>query len=349
MSYLDQILPQDSKSAQILGMANERARASQASDRDNRIAEIDRRIAELNEQIANWDGEGAIARYRFVYENDPSGYMNRYQAIRGQEYAKEMADINHKHAMELQKESQKRTDTQQKMDAWKQSSIAMDEARYNVSYWQQKVKEAQDARDLAKYDEANIELTRANAAYKRAARDFEALHKQMSQHFGLDNGQEGSAPAVPKGAEGNDPTRAQIQAYQGLMKDINDIDLNFDNEPIDFENVRNPKAEQAQQQIDQARAMIENDVTDEKVKNDLSEALRKKQEELDKYKKPAKFGGPKRQMKPGDWKKAVDAKNPNGQPLTKAQLAKMGYKFLLKAKQEGATNPNLDGAIAIAK
>lgn len=349
MSYLDQILPQDSKSAQILGMANGRARASQESYRDNRIAEIDRRIAELSEQIANWDGEGAIARYNFVYENDPSGYMNRYQATRSQEYAKELADINHKNAMALQKESQKRTDTQQKMDAWKQSSIAMDEARYNVSYWQQKVKEAEDARDLAKYDEASIELNRANAAYKRASRDFDALHKQMSKHFGLDNGQEDGAPAVPMGAEGDDPKRSQIQAYQGLMKDINDINLNFGNKPIDYENERNPKAELAQQQIDQARAMIENDVTDEKTKDDLLEAVRKKQEELDKYMESEKYGGPKRKMKPGDWKKAVDAKNPDGQPLTKAQLAKMGYKFLLKAKQEGATNPNLDGAIAIAK
>ena len=54
-------------------------------------------------------------------------------------------------------------------------------------------------------------------------------------------------------------------------------------------------------------------------------------------------------MEPGDWKAAVDKKNADGNPLTRAQLVKMGYAFLAKAKREGATNPNLDKALAEAK
>lgn len=352
MSYLDQILPQDSKSAQILGMANQAA-ATQSlhgdNDRNARIAEIDKRIAELNNKIANWDGEGAIARYKFVYENDPSAYLTRFQNLRTHEQAKELADINHKNAMELQKESQKRTDTQQKMDAWKQSSIEMDEARYNVNYWQQKANEALNARDRSRYEEAVIELKRANAKLKRASRNSESLEKQMSAHFGLNNAPEGNAQADFK-VDQDDPNIAGIDRFHALNKRLNDIDLSFGSQPLDYKKQMLPKINETEEVLGQLRNEIESTVTNEKDKDDLLNGVRAKELELKKFKTPAKYGGPKRKMQPGDWKNAVDAKNPDGTPLTRTQLTKKyGYAFLLKAQQEGATNPNLEAALSNAK
>jgi hypothetical protein len=306
-------------------------------DRTNRIAELDKKIADLKNRIANWDGEGAIARYKFVYENDPSAYLTRFQNLRTHEQAKELADINHKNAMELQKESQKRTDTQQKMDAWKQSSIEMDEARYNVNYWQQKANEALNARDRSRYEEAVIELKRANAKLKRASRNSESLEKQMSAHFGLDNAQEGNAP-VNFNVDQNDPNIAGIDRFHALNKRLNDIDLSFGSQPLDYKKQMLPKINETELLLGQLRNEIESTVTNEKDKDDLLKGVRDKQAELDRFKTPAKYGGPKRKMQPGDWLKATTGK-------TKLQLEAMGTEFLKQAWRDGNKEENLKAVL----
>lgn len=328
MAYLDSIMP----GGQVSRVAAMGSAVKEYNDRDDRIAELEAELEEVRKQRKSLDTEADMGKYKFLYDADPGTYTN----------------------VMMQKATQKKTDTQQKMDAWKQSSIAMEDARYKVAYWQQKKKEALDAQDTDRYNEAKIELSRAEAGYRRAMRDNDVLRKQVGSQFGFTDDEfvepknQGTKVATKQVVseqqddleQDEDPNVAQMEAFNRLKKEINDIDLNFDNEPVDIENERNPRAEQARAMLNDIRKQIEENVSVEAGKDKLLEDVRKKEQELEKYLKPAKYGGPKRKLKPGDWKKATTGK-------TKKQLETMDTEFLKQAWRDGNHEPNLKAVLII--
>ena len=333
MSYLDQILPQDSKSAQILGMANGRARASQESYRDNRIAEIDRRIAELSEQIANWDGEGDIARYRFVYENDPNGYMNRYQAYRNQEYAKELADINHKNAMALQKESQSKTDRQQAIDAWKQNSIDMEAAKYTLAAAQQAYDVANNSGDAEAIRKAGLELKRAQSSYNRIDRDNKSLRDKVGAFMGFSK-ESDDDPKIDETIESDAKAAEDFVKFQGDVERINSA---VDNMPIDKKS-KTDYVMRTSQMIDKFRDRVKNSTLSQNKKNELLELADEKWRQLEEYAKPGSKGGKQTIKTAKDYEDAVKGK-------TRGESRKNGVAWLKNAKALKANITDIDAII----
>lgn len=305
-------------------------------DRTNRIAELDKKIADLKNRIANWDGEGAIARYRFVYENDPSIYTQRFQSER-----------SHKHALDLQKESQKKTDVQQKMDAWKQNSIDMDNARYSVAHWQQQLTAAKNAHDTKAYDNAKIELDRANAAYRRALRNNESLQKQVGSIFGFPQEPENPAKETVQGGE-VDQDRVAMENFNAMKNELDLIDASVDNMPVD----KKAKAQfiaEKNAQIDEAEKRIRSSDMLEADKNGLLKLAAEKRKALKDYSKPQGKGGQGTKMEPGDWAKSVDRKNADGGWWTAEQIVKKySLAYIIKAIEDGAQNPNMERAKALA-
>lgn len=333
MSYLDQILPQDSKSAQILGMANERARASQASDRDNRIAEIDRRIAELNEQIANWDGEGAIARYKFVYENDPSAYLTRFQNLRTHEQAKELADINHKNAMEIQKESQSKTDRQQAIDAWKQNSIDMEAAKYTLAAAQQAYDTANNSGDAEAIRKAGLELKRAQSSYNRIDRDNKALRDKVGAFMGFSQESDDDSKIDEK-IESDAKAAEDFVKFQGDVERINSA---VDNMPID-KNAKAAYVMKTSQMIGEFRDRVNSSALPQKKKNELLELADEKWRQLEAYAKPGSKGGKQTIKTAKDYEAAVKGN-------TRGEIRKNGVAWLKNAKALKANIPDIDAII----
>ena len=335
MSYLDQILPEGSKSREILDMAADNATYSAISDKQARIAELDRRIADLKNRIANWDGEGAIARYKFVYENDPSGYMTRFQNLRQHEQAKELADINHRNAIELQKASQQKTDRQQTIDAWKQNSIDLEASRYTLAAAQQAYDEAKNSNNTEAIRKAGLELQRARGAYNRNVRENEALRAKAGQFIGLPEQPEEKEPALDEEME-RDAQNAE--AFIKMQGDIERIVSKPDNISV-------TKAQKAKYIndtkgiLDDFERNVRNSTMGQKQKNDLLELVRAKRAELAEYAKPRGKGG-QGTSDPGDAKKLVESKS------TRAELKKLGLATLKKARDEGAQHQFLDAVIA---
>lgn len=334
MSYLDQILPQDSKSAQILSMANQAA-ATQSlhgdNDRNARIAEIDKRIAELNNKIANWDGEGAIARYKFVYENDPSAYLTRFQNLRTHEQAKELADINHKNAMELQRESQKKTESQQHIDSWKQNSIDLENQRYILADAERKYNEAVAARDSKRMAELGAQLNRERAVFKRLQNENEAIRAKVSPMLFGDN-----APAQVETPTGLDESMqgdvAKAEAFNKFKNEVSRIDSSVSNKPLSKKQkadyIKNTNA-----QLDQFENMVMNSDMLEDDKKALYDIVDAKRKELGTFSE--KQGTVKTAA---DYEKAVAGK-------TRGQIRKNGVKWLQAAKKAGANIADIDAII----
>lgn len=278
------------------------------TDRTSQIAELDRKIAELKSRISSKYGDigDPVSRYRFVYENDASGYQNAVQGDRSHRQAKELADINHRHAMELQGAAQKKTDVQQKLDAWKQNAIEMDNARYSVAHWQQQLTAAKNAHDTKAYDNAKIELDRANAAYRRAMRNNEALQKQVGSIFGLpqEGEGEGDSQGLHVSVPAGDTDRERMEAFNAMTNELDLIDASVDNMPVDKKAKAQFIADKTAQ-IDDAEKRIRNSDMLQGDKKALLELVAEKRKALKEYAKPQGKGGQGTKMEKGNWVKAT--------------------------------------------
>lgn len=307
------------------------------AQRNAQLEELDKRIAELKDRIANWNGgEGALARYRFVYENDPSLYTNRINSLRSHEQAKEMADINHRNAMELQKASQEKTDRQQALDAWKQNSIDLDAARYTLAKAKQDYQDAVNSNDADAIRKAGLELQRAKGIYNRNLRENENLRGKVGQFMGFQD--------TPK-EEGLDLDKTQAQDVKNaedFVAEKGKIDR-IDSKP---DNVSVKKAqkkayiEKTTRELDDFEQRVKNSPMSAKQKNDLLAIVAQKRKELADYGKPASKGGQSTLKNTGDWVKAVSGK-------TRAQLEAMSDADLKATVRDfQATGTAIPGSLA---
>ena len=242
------------------------------AQRNAQLEELDKRMAELKDRIANWNGgEGALARYRFDDAAAPGLYTNRINSLRSHEQAKEMADINHRNAMELQKASQEKTDRQQALDAWKQNSI---------------------------------ELQRAKGIYNRNLRENENLRGKVGQFMGFQDTPKEEGLDLDK-------TQAQdVKNAEDFVAEKGKIDR-IDSKPDNVSVKKAQKKayiEKTTRELDDFEQRVKNSPMSAKQKNDLLAIVAQKRKELADYGKPASKGGQSTLKNTGDWVKAVSGK-----------------------------------------
>lgn len=306
-------------------------------DRTSQIAELDRKIAELKSRISSKYGDigDPVSRYRFVYENDASGYQNAVQGDRSHRQAKELADINHKNALELQKASQQKTDRQQAIDAWKQNSIDLEASRYTLAAAQQAYNEAKNSNNTEAIRKSGLELQRARGAYNRNVRENEALRAKAGQIIGLPEQPKESDPVLDEEME------RDVQNAESFIKMQGDIER-IVSKPDNISVTKAQKAKYINDTkgiLDDFERNVRNSSMGQKQKNDLLELVRVKRDELAEYAKPKGKGG-QGTSDPGDAKKLVESKT------TRAELKKLGLATLKKAKDEGAQHRFLDAVIS---
>lgn len=284
-----------------------------AAQRNTQLEALDKRIAELKDKIANWNGgEGALARYRFVYENDPSLYTNRINSLRSHEQAKEMADINHRNAMELQKASQQKTDRQQALDAWKQNSIDLDSARYTLAKAKQDYQDAVNSNDADAIRKAGLELQRAKGIYNRNLRENENLRGKVGQFMGFQD------KPKEETLDLDDTQSKDVKNAEDFTRDKGDVER-IVSKPDNMAVSKKQKQDyidSTNMKLNYFEDKVKRSTMSQKQKNDLLAIVDQKRRELAEYAKPAKKGGQSTLKNTGDWVKAVSGK-------TRAQLEAM--------------------------
>lgn len=294
------------------------------SSRSARIEELNRQIAELESKLKGRDVESEMGKYKFVFDADPSAYMNHQQSLR-----------NAKATDDIRKANEAAADKQRVIDAWKQNSMDLEASRYSVASAQNKYDEAKSARNTKAMKEAGVELSRQKAAYKRLQDENAALRAKAAPWlFGE------SVKAAPAGAPGgdlqlDDETNRDIassEAFQNKLTEISRIDSAVDNMRIPKKQ-KNAYVKETGEKLDSFEAEVKNSDMLESDKRELLNLIDEKRKQLRGYSKPADKGGQGTTYVKGTLAKEMSGK-------TRAQLEKYSDSQLKTAYKEGLREKN---------
>lgn len=297
-----------------------------------RIAEIDRELAELRSKLDSTNVEEAMGRYKFLYDNDPSVLMNYKQNLRNEKLNKE-----------IRKSSEDATKASNLQTAWKQNGIDLEVAKYDLAAAKNSYNEAKGAGNPEAINRAAIDLERAQAKYNRIAKENETLRGQMMTALGIDIGDETELQTVDSNPAGTsiDTDIADADAIKKLDGSLDRLDKEIvvDNVNVDnktkAENVKKWRAD-----IEQAKKDVESSSLSTEQKEARKTKLADMEAKVRSYAKPSSKGGQGTSMTKEDYEKAVAGKND-------IELAKLGYSFLLAAKNAGV--PVSERALNLAK
>lgn len=291
-----------------------------------RIEEINKRLEEIQkekERLQNGGLEEAMGKYKYLYEADPSVYMNYKQNLR-----------NDKQTEQIRKATEDATKASNAQTAWKQLLIDEEAEKYNLAAIQNKAQQALESGNKAEYIAAKNDEARAVAKLSRLAKDKDMYKKQFSKQLGLLDREEDEVEAQYDSA--TDANVAQLGNLEQLVADIQTASDDLRTRPAPIEK----KAKTAY--IDEANkklADFRNRAGDLK----LSLSPQKKAE-LDKDINAFEDSIP-------TFKKNQGTKLTKDEfaKLSGPQLIRLGKRALLQYKNQGWTNPFLDRAIAGAK
>lgn len=290
--------------------------------RSERIAELDRRIAELKARIAaGGNSERAIGRYRFVYENDPATYMNYMQSLRNAEETRN-----------TRASSDAKTEKQQVLDAWKQTSMDLYTAQDTLARAENAYSDAVKSLDEGAISKAGLDLQRAKVSFNRAKAANDSLLERARKFLAF----EGVSADGEDRATG-DQVRKDLGAARDFNKALGDLER-IDTKP---DNVSISKAQKSafigdsEKLMDAFEKMVGELDINQSLKNTLLTKLAEKRKSLRDYGKPASKGGQGTTKTAADLAKEMEGKN-------YVQLGKYKLSELKSAYFDGnSRNPDL--------
>ena len=300
--------------------------------RAERIAQIKKRLAEIAEEKKKYNVEEEIGKYKFLYDNDPSVLMNYKQNMRNNEMNRE-----------IRKSSEDATKASNLQSAWKQNGIDLEVARYDLAAAKNAYNEAKGAGNSDAMKRAAIDVERAQAKYNRIAKENETLRGQMMSALGIDLGDEKELQTVVETPAGINYEKdiADAEAIKKLDGELERLDkaIVVDNVNVDKKtkaaNVKKWLAD-----IEQAKKDVEASSLSTDQKETRKTKLSEMEAKVRSYAKPNSKGGQGTSMTKEDYEKAIAGKND-------LELAKLGYNFLLAAKNAGV--PVSERALNLAK
>ena len=291
-----------------------------------RIEEINKRLEEIQkekERLQNGGLEEAMGKYKYLYEADPSVYMNYKQNLR-----------NAQQTEQIRKATEDATKASNAQTAWKQLLIDEEAEKYNLAAIQNKAQQALESGNKAEYIAAKNDEARAVAKLSRLAKDKDMYKKQFSKQLGLLDREEDEVEAQYDSA--TDANVAQLGNLEQLVADIQRASDEVRTRPASML----PKEKKAY--IEQAKQKLEDF---KKRSGDLKLTLSpQKKAELDQTITAYEDAIPKFGKS-----QTVKMTSESFAKLTAPQLVKLGKRALLQYKNQGWTNPFLDQAIARAK
>jgi hypothetical protein len=305
-------------------------------DNSAKIEQITRRLAEIREEKKALDTEKEMAEYKYLYEADPSAYMNLMHNRKTAEQTEQ-----------IRKGSEEATRQANLQSAYKENSNGLMVARYDLSEAENAYREAQASGDPERAEKAYISLKRARANYDKLAKENGVLRERVMKAFGLSQENPEKPAEVAPEATPEDSAHAEsvknLRDYQGALAEISVLanKVKTDNMPVS-------KAEKAKrvkelnEKVDALQATIDNAKVGTAQKAEAQKQLDSLREQVRTFSKPSAKGGQGTKKTVEDYQAVLDS-NP-----TTSMLVALGYNYLVNAKKAGAKNPNLDKAISKA-
>lgn len=181
--------------------------------RSSQIEMLNKQIAELEKQIKDYDMEGEMGKYKFLYDADPSTYTSYQQNKRSAAQTEAIRKANE----EATKASNAQT-------AWRQLLIDEETEKYKKIDAEDKAKKAFAAGNTDEYKEAMKQVKRSEATLARYDRDKEQYRNKFNTMLGLSVGEQGQtdetgAPGVYD--EEKDPNIVTLKKYNEMINGIN--------------------------------------------------------------------------------------------------------------------------------
>jgi hypothetical protein len=305
-------------------------------DNSAKIEQITRRLAEIREEKAALDPEREMAEYKYLYEGDPSSYMNLMHNRKTAEQTEQ-----------IRKGSEEATRQANLQSAYKENSNGLMVARYDLSEAENAYREAQASGDPERAEKAYISLKRARANYDKLAKENGVLRERVMKAFGLSQENPEKQPQEAPEATPEDSAHGEamknLRDYQGALAEISVLanKVKTDNMPVS-------KAEKAKRvkeltdKVNSLQATIDTAKVGTAQKAEAQKQLDSLREQVRTFSKPSAKGGQGTKKTVEDYQAVLDS-NP-----TTSMLVALGYNYLVNAKKAGAKNPNLDKAISKA-
>lgn len=311
-------------------------------DNSAKIEQITRRLAEIREEKKALDTEREMAEYKFLYEADPSAYMNLMHNRKTAEQTEQ-----------IRKGSEEATRQANLQSAYKENSNGLMVARYDLSDAENAYREAQASGDPERAERAYISLKRARANYDKLAKENGVLRERVMKAFGLTGEPQGEPSGAididRKEADDGDRIHAEsvknLKDYQGALAEISVLanKVKTDNMPVS-------KAEKAKRvkelsdKVDSLQEIIRNANVGDTQKAEAQKQLDSLREQVRTFSKPSAKGGQGVNKTKEDYQKAISGmSNPY-------MMAKYGTAWIKAAQASGAqpSGFTFDEALAIA-
>lgn len=311
-------------------------------DNSAKIEQITRRLAEIREEKKALDPEREMAEYKYLYEADPSSYMNLMHNRKTAEQTEQ-----------IRKGSEEATRQANLQSAYKENSNSLMVARYDLSDAENAYREAMNSGDPERAEREYLKLKRAKANYDKLAKENGVIRERVMKAFGLTGEQQGE----PSGAIDNDRKEADdgdrihgeamegLRDFQGALGEISVLanKVKTDNMPVS-------KAEKAKrvkelnEKVDALQATIDNAKVGTAQKAEAQKQLDSLKEQVRTFSKPSAKGGQGVNKTVEDYQKVISGMtNPY-------MMAKYGTAWI-KAAQAAGAQPSgftFDEALAIA-
>lgn len=323
MSYFDAILPKNT-GTEILGMANGSAEASAGSARDSRIAELERELADVRARRKALDTEEGMAKYKFVFDGDPSAYLNLKQGLRNQEATEA-----------IRKSNEKATEQSNLKSLWESASNKHDELYWQNASYKQAFKKAQETNDANGMEDALLGIKRTQSLMDKNDRQMEQLRSRMLSGMNFEADKDETLPPEKEfdyqGAIDNARNVSLMKREIGKLKQS----IKVDNVNIP------PKQKKANgetwlKSISEQEEAVKNSPLGEDIKSDMLLELGGLRDSVANYMKPQSKGGQGESMTAEKFA-ALPAKD----------LFNMKHSALVNYKKKGFKNKNLETALKV--
>jgi hypothetical protein len=290
-------------------------------DNSARIEQITRRLAEIREEKKALDPEREMAEYKYLYEADPSAYMNLMHNRKTAEQTEQ-----------IRKGSEEATRQANLQSAYKENSNGLMVAQYDLAEARNQLQAAYaDGSDPNAIARARNAYNRAEANYNRLARENEVLRGRVMKSLGMAEEKPVEAPEAQQGAdEEHLKAVSGANAYQeakGILDTMQEIKA--DNMNISkAEKKRN--IDEMTAKLARARELYNSGKFGPQAKAEMDKLISAAEEKIRNYGKPVGKGGQGVNKTVEDYQKALDGMT------NSIQAARMGKAWLDNAEKSGA-------------
>lgn len=281
-----------------------------------RIAEIDKRLAEIKkekERLQNGGLEEAMGKYKFLYDADPSTYMQYKQNLRNAEQTEK-----------IRKATEDATKASNLQSQWKQNGIDMEVANYDLAAAQNEFKNAQGNNDSNGMQNALLKMKQAQAKKNRLSRENDILRSKLFKDLEVGEVKDDTDYSeYEKGIAGADDVSKLQRAVEATKKSIA-----VDNVSIKKED-KAKFVEEKTAELDKQEAAIKNSPLNEDNKTKLLAIVEDSRKALKDYGKSSGKGGQGVKLTKEDYGKKILL---NGALRNQTALVALGEKTLKAAK-----------------